>query len=66
MAQALNKVVEKTGAPAGDVSDVVLGIVSQVNEQGACLAATPCSPPAGPRTSPAPPSTATAARACRP
>ncbi len=38
MAQALNKVVEKTGAPAGDVSDVVLGIVSQVNEQGACLA----------------------------
>jgi len=39
MAQALNRTLEKAGGvPSQDVSDVVLGIVSQVGEQGACLA----------------------------
>ena len=39
MAQALNRTLEKAGGvPSQDVRDVVLGIVSQVGEQGACLA----------------------------
>jgi acetyl-CoA C-acetyltransferase len=39
MAQALNRTLEKAGGVSSqDVSDVVLGIVSQVGEQGACLA----------------------------
>src|SRR5215472_12103392 len=37
LAQALNRVVERTGVPPGDVDDVVAGCVSQVGEQGANL-----------------------------
>lgn len=38
MAQTLNRVVETAHARSADVSDVVLGIVTQTAEQGACLA----------------------------
>lgn len=38
MAQTLNKLAERTKITKGNVEDVVLGTVSQVNEQGACIA----------------------------
>ena len=37
-AQTLNRLAERTGINKADVDDVVVGVVSQVNEQGACLA----------------------------
>ena len=38
LAQTLNRVTGRTGVPKGDVDDVVIGCVSQVAEQGACIA----------------------------
>ena len=38
MAQVLNAVVARTGMEPRDVEDVVVGCVSQVGEQGACIA----------------------------
>ena len=38
MAQTLNRLVERSGVPAADVEDVVVGCVAQVNEQGANIA----------------------------
>jgi acetyl-CoA C-acetyltransferase len=38
LAQALNRLVKKSGLDAGDVEDVVIGCVSEVNEQGANIA----------------------------
>ena len=37
-AQALNQVAERTGLERANVEDVVVGCVSQVKEQGACIA----------------------------
>jgi acetyl-CoA C-acetyltransferase len=37
-AQALNQLAKRTGVAREDVEDVVVGCVSQVNEQGACIA----------------------------
>ena len=38
LAQALQQIVKRTGVPARDVDDVVVGCVSQVGEQGANIA----------------------------
>lgn len=38
LAQTLNQLAEKSGATKADVDDVVVGCVSQVQEQGACIA----------------------------
>ncbi len=38
LAQALNRLAEKTGIRKDDVEDVVVGCVTQAGEQGACLA----------------------------
>ncbi|HVW30543.1 MAG TPA: acetyl-CoA C-acetyltransferase [Polyangiaceae bacterium] len=38
LAQALNRVTDRSGVAKGDVDDVVVGCVSQVAEQGACIA----------------------------
>src|SRR5262245_5257642 len=38
LAQALNHLARKTGIRKEDVEDVVVGCVSQANEQGACIA----------------------------
>jgi len=38
LAQALNRIVQRSGVPAADVDDVVVGCVSQVGEQGANIA----------------------------
>jgi acetyl-CoA C-acetyltransferase len=38
MAQVLNAALERTGVPARDVEDVVVGCVSQFGEQGGCIA----------------------------
>ena len=38
LAQALNRLVKKSGLAAGDVEDVVIGCVSEVGEQGANIA----------------------------
>jgi acetyl-CoA C-acetyltransferase len=38
LAQALNRIVERSGVPAADIDDVVVGCVSQVGEQGANIA----------------------------
>src|SRR5580693_2731779 len=38
LAQALNRLVKRSGLAAGDVEDVVIGCVSEVNEQGANIA----------------------------
>src|SRR5690606_3805901 len=38
LAQALNHMAERTGLNKADVEDVVVGCVSQVKEQGACVA----------------------------
>jgi acetyl-CoA C-acetyltransferase len=37
-AQALNRLADKTGVRREDVEDVVVGCVTQVSEQGACIA----------------------------
>ncbi len=38
LAQSLNKLVERTGMDASLVEDVIVGCVTQVDEQGACVA----------------------------
>ncbi|WP_437598497.1 acetyl-CoA C-acetyltransferase [Sorangium sp. So ce590] len=38
LAQALNRLAEKTGIRKDDVEDVVVGCVTQAGEQGACIA----------------------------
>jgi acetyl-CoA C-acetyltransferase len=38
LAQTLNHLAERTGIDKGQVDDVVVGCVSQANEQGACIA----------------------------
>ena len=38
LGQTLNRLVDKAKVSAADVSDVVCGVVSQVGEQGACVA----------------------------
>jgi acetyl-CoA C-acetyltransferase len=38
LAQTLNRVAEKSGVAKADVDDVVIGCVTQVQEQGACIA----------------------------
>ena len=38
LAQALNRLAEKSGVAPADVADVVIGCVTQVSEQGACIA----------------------------
>ncbi len=38
LAQALNRVIQRSGVPPGEVDDVVIGCVSQVGEQGANIA----------------------------
>jgi acetyl-CoA C-acetyltransferase len=38
MAQVLNAALERSGVPARDVEDVVVGCVSQFGEQGGCIA----------------------------
>ncbi|MBI3892556.1 MAG: acetyl-CoA C-acyltransferase, partial [Candidatus Wallbacteria bacterium] len=38
MAQTLNQLATRTGIETRDVEDVVMGCVSQVGEQGACIA----------------------------
>ena len=38
MAQTLDELVTRTGVNAADIEDVVVGTVSQVGEQGACIA----------------------------
>ena len=38
LAQALNRLADKSGIDRGHVDDVIVGCVSQVNEQGACIA----------------------------
>src|SRR3954470_7232218 len=38
LAQTLNRVAERTGIETGEVDDVVVGVVSQVGEQGGNLA----------------------------
>ncbi len=38
MAQVLNALAARTGIDKADVDDVVLGCVTQVGEQGACIA----------------------------
>ncbi len=38
LAQALNQLARKSGVRKEDVEDVIIGCVSQVNEQGACIA----------------------------
>jgi acetyl-CoA C-acetyltransferase len=38
MAQLLNAALDRTGLPARDVEDVVVGCVSQFGEQGGCIA----------------------------
>jgi acetyl-CoA C-acetyltransferase len=38
LAQALNRLMDRSGADRALVDDVVIGCVSQVNEQGACIA----------------------------
>ena len=38
LAQTLGRLAEKSGADTADVDDVVVGCVSQVSEQGACIA----------------------------
>jgi acetyl-CoA C-acetyltransferase len=40
LAQTLNELAKRTGIEKGDVEDVVIGCVTQVNEQGACIART--------------------------
>ncbi|WP_438016190.1 acetyl-CoA C-acetyltransferase [Sorangium sp. So ce315] len=40
LAQALNRLAEKTGIRKDDVEDVVVGCVTQAGEQGACIART--------------------------
>src|SRR6185503_15475853 len=40
LAQSLNHLAAKSGVRREDVEDVVIGCVSQVNEQGACVART--------------------------
>jgi acetyl-CoA C-acetyltransferase len=38
LAQAMNQLARKSGLRKEDVEDVIIGCVSQVNEQGACIA----------------------------
>src|SRR5688572_25685699 len=38
LAQTLNRMAEKSGVQKADVDDVVIGCVTQVQEQGACIA----------------------------
>src|SRR5687767_1202443 len=38
LAQTLNRLAERSGITKGDVEDVVIGCVTQANEQGACIA----------------------------
>jgi acetyl-CoA C-acetyltransferase len=38
LAQTLNRLAEKSGIEKSDVADVVIGCVTQVQEQGACIA----------------------------
>jgi acetyl-CoA C-acetyltransferase len=38
LGQTLDVLVERTGVRAGDIEDVVMGTVSQVGEQGSCIA----------------------------
>ncbi|MFO0755749.1 MAG: acetyl-CoA C-acetyltransferase [Byssovorax sp.] len=38
LAQALNRLAQKSGLNRADVDDVVVGCVTQANEQGACIA----------------------------
>ena len=40
LGQTLNQLAKRTGIEKGDVEDVVVGCVTQVNEQGACIART--------------------------
>jgi acetyl-CoA C-acetyltransferase len=40
LAQTLNRLAQKSGIERGDVDDVVVGCVTQVGEQGACIART--------------------------
>src|SRR5262245_44798939 len=40
LGQTLNQLAKRTGIDKGDVEDVVRGCVTQVNEQGACIART--------------------------
>src|SRR5687767_6247364 len=38
LAQTLNRMAERNGLDKSNVDDVVIGCVSQVNEQGSCIA----------------------------